>query len=215
MPAMGLIDRARASLRYDAWRAMAPENRPQALERLIREGVVEFGKHSYGTPQVNLDRDFDGRPVGARLLIGAYCSIADDVSIFLGGNHRPDWISTYPFRVRWRIEGAYTDGHPASRGDVRIGADVWIGERSTILSGIEIGHGAVVAATSTVTRDVRPYAIVAGNPAREIRRRFDDDAVDFLLQLRWWEWPEEKVRQMVPILCSGDIDALREATSPR
>jgi len=66
-----------------------------------------------------------------------------------------------------------------------------------------------------VTRDVRPYAIVAGNPAREIRRRFDDDAVDFLLQLRWWEWPEEKVRQMVPILCSGDIDALREATSPR
>ena len=209
-----LIDRARASLRYDAWRAMAPENVPQAFARLVHEGLVERGEHSYGTPRIYVDRDNDGQPVGGRLFIGPYCSMAGNVRIFLGGNHRHDWISTYPFRLMWGMEGAWTDGHPASRGDVRIGADVWIGEGATIMSGVDIGHGAVVGATATVTSNVRPYAIVVGNPAREVRRRFDDASVDFLLQLRWWEWPEERVRRMVPILCSSDVQALRDATSP-
>ena len=212
---MGLIDRVRASLRYDAWRAMPRENRRQAFERLLSEGLVELGKHSYGTPLVNVDRDFAGRSVGTgRLVIGPYCSIADNVVIFLGSNHRPDWISTYPFRVQWNIEGAYTDGHPATRGDVRIGADVWIGQAATILSGVEIGPGAVVGATATVTKDVRPYAVVVGNPAREVRRRFDDASVDRLLQLRWWGWPDERVRRMVPVLCSSDVDALLTTLPP-
>jgi acetyltransferase-like isoleucine patch superfamily enzyme len=206
---MGLIDRARASLRYDAWRSMPPENRLQAYERLIGGGIVSVGKHSYGTPHVNVDCDVAGRPIGtARLFIGPYCSIADDVVVFLGNNHRPDWVSTFPFRIRWNLEGAYADGHPATRGDVRIGADVWVGEGATILSGVEIGPGAVIGATATVSKDVRPYAIVVGNPAREVRRRFDDTAVDRLLQVRWWDWSDEYVRQMVPVLCSSDVEAL-------
>jgi acetyltransferase-like isoleucine patch superfamily enzyme len=174
--------------------------------------VVEIGTHSYGTPSVHIDRLPDGRTTGRRLIIGPYCSIAGGVQVFLGRNHRVDWISTYPFRARWDMPGAYEDGHPASKGDVRIGADVWIGDGATIMSGVTIGPGAVIAATTTVTKDVRPYAIVGGNPAREIRRRFDDADVDFLLWLRWWDWPEETIRATVPLLCSESLNELRAST---
>jgi acetyltransferase-like isoleucine patch superfamily enzyme len=183
----------------------------ELLQRLIEEGVVEFGPHSYGTPEVWIDRDPTGRPVGSRLFVGPYCSIAADVRVFLGGGHRPDWISTFPFRVQWNMSGAFEDGHPVSKGDVRIGPDVWIGRAATVMSGVTIGPGAVIAATATVTKDVRPYAIVAGNPARETRRRFADDDVDFLLGYRWWDLPDLRVRELVPLLCSPDLDALRKA----
>jgi Bacterial transferase hexapeptide (six repeats) len=123
-----------------------------------------------------------------------------------GGNHRPDFVTTYPFSAiaDWP-EAANIEGHPATKGDVRIGNDVWIGLGVTILSGVTIGDGAVLAARAVVTGDVPPYAIVAGNPARIIRRRFADDVIAKLLALRWWDWDQERVRRYIPLLMQPDI----------
>jgi acetyltransferase-like isoleucine patch superfamily enzyme len=149
-----------------------------------------------------------GRGERAHLRIGAYSSIATDSVFTLGGNHRPDWVSTFPFRVLWDMPGAWTDGHPRPEDDIVVGSDVWIGSEALILPGVKIGDGAVVGARAVVTRDVRPYAIVVGVPAREVRRRFSDEQVQALLDLRWWEWPVERIRANVDLLCAPDVDAL-------
>jgi len=168
--------------------------------------MATVGRHSYGNPLIL----HFGEPT--RLYIGNFCSIAGNVTIFLGGNHRIDWATTYPFNVmfkdRWPEVSEIT-GHPHSDGDVKIGNDVWIGFGSTILSGITIGDGAVIAAGSLVTKDVAPYQIVGGNPAKCIRSRFDEETITFLLKLRWWDWPDEKIRKNVKVLCSSEIEALR------
>ena len=147
--------------------------------------------------------------------VGRYCSIAGGVKFFIGGNHRPDWASTFPFRFVLGLPQAGEDGHPASKGPILVGNDVWIGENAVILSGVTIGDGAVVATESVVTRDVRPYAIVAGNPAREVRRRFPDDQVDELLALRWWDWPAAEIREIVPLLNGSPITALIDYAKAR
>ena len=110
------------------------------------------------------------------MIVGDYTSIASDVLFMIGGGHRMDWASMFPFRSHFRLPGAWSDGHPSSRGDIRIGNDVWIGSGALILSGITVGDGAVIGARSVVTRNVAPYAIVAGNPARHIRARFSPDS---------------------------------------
>lgn len=176
------------------------------LGRLIDEGIVCYGAHSYGEPTVLVWRDEHGMSLGGRVTIGRYCSIADGVTIFTGGNHRPEWVTTYPMRVMFELHGRNADGHPASKGDVIIGHDVWLSHGATILSGVTIGIGAVVGANAVVARDVRPYSIVVGNPAVEIRRRFDDDCVDRLLESRWWELSDSQVVSLVPVLCSPDVD---------
>ncbi len=123
-----------------------------------------------------------------------------------GGNHRIDWVTTFPFRAVYGLEGAYADGHPETKGDIEIGSDVWIGRGARVMSGVTIGHGAVVAAYSVVTKDVRPYAIVAGVPASERRRRFTDEQITALLQIAWWDWPMGRILASVPILCAGRIE---------
>jgi len=141
---------------------------------------------------------------GMTLTIGAYCSFAADVKIMLGGGHRTDWVTTYPFSV-FDPELGHIAGHPVSRGDVTIGSDVWIGREALILSGVEIGHGAVIGARAVVTRDVPPYAIVAGVPARVVRSRFDADLIARLLACRWWDWDAERIRKAGPLLLSNDV----------
>jgi len=116
------------------------------------------------------------------LIIGKYCSIAANVTIMLGGNHRYDWITTYPFSVIWPAY-SYIKGHPKSKGFVVIGNDVWIGRNAMIMSGVHIGDGAVVGAGSIITKDVPPYAIVAGNPAKVVRYRFNEDQIERLLRI--------------------------------
>jgi len=147
--------------------------------------------------------------------IGAYCSLAQDVQFVVGGNHHPEWVSTFPFRAAFGLPGAFEDGQPASRGPITVGNDVWIGLGALILSGVTIGDGAVIAAHSVVTKDVRPYAIVGGNPAREIRRRFDDETVKALLACRWWDWPEEELTSIVDLISGPDVDALLDYASRR
>jgi len=134
-----------------------------------------------------------------RITIGNYSSIAGNIEFIIGGNHRTDCISTFPFPEA---------GGPFSRGPIVIGSDVWIGRNALVLSGVRIGHGAVVGAGSIVTRNVRPYAVVAGNPAREHRRRFSDSQIEALLAIEWWNWPQQEVRSLGPLLASDDVEAL-------
>jgi acetyltransferase-like isoleucine patch superfamily enzyme len=176
------------------------------LAHLVARHGYEIAGASYGRPKVRFPEG------GAKLSIGRFCSIADGVEILLGGNHRTDWVSTYPFPEFARLwpEARGHTGHNQSRGDVRIGHDVWLGSQSMVLSGVTIGSGAVVAARSVVTRDVPSYAIVAGNPARTIRLRFDPRSVERLLALAWWNWPKDRIGRAMPLLMSGDIEGFIE-----
>ena len=113
----------------------------------------------------------------------------------LGGEHRSDWVTTYPFSAfpnEWQ-SAAKIPGHPASKGDIVIGNDVWIGNGALILSGVTVGHGAIIGARSVITKDIEPYAVYAGNPAKLIRYRFEQGVREELLRLAWWDWPHEKV----------------------
>jgi acetyltransferase-like isoleucine patch superfamily enzyme len=174
------------------------------LAHLARRYGFEIGAYSYGRPRVRFPES------GRHLAIGRYCSIADRVEILLGGDHRTDWVTTYPFPALpelWPTAAGRTGFH-ASRGDVLIGHDVWLGSGSMILSGVTVGHGAVVAAHAVVTRDVPPYAIVGGNPARVIRHRFGPETVEALLEAAWWDLEREEVERLIPLLQSEGVDGL-------
>jgi acetyltransferase-like isoleucine patch superfamily enzyme len=162
---------------------------------------LSMGRYTYGKPRI---RWYGGDTGSVR--IGAFCSLADDIVMTIGGNHLVDWPSTYPFRVKLGLPEAHADGYPGTKGDIEIGNDVWIGRGARILSGVRIGHGAVIGAYAVVTKEIRPYAIVAGNPAREVRRRFTDDQVDAMLAIAWWDWPEKKIIDNVRYLNQPAID---------
>jgi acetyltransferase-like isoleucine patch superfamily enzyme len=123
----------------------------------------------------------------------------------LGGEHRSDWLTTYPFTALCAQANCFS-GHPKTKGDVLIGNDVWIGNSALILSGVKIGDGAVIGARSVITKDVAPYSIFAGNPAKFYRFRFDEEKIAELLKISWWEWPFEKIMQAWPLLLSNKID---------
>lgn len=164
----------------------------------------DIGEYTYGAPRVVFP---DGK-----LRIGKFCSIAWNVTIYLGGNHRVDWFATFPFPSRPdRFPSAQgIDGFLDTRGDVTIGNDVWIGSDVIILSGVTIGDGAVIGAGSVVAADVEPYTIVAGNPARVVKKRFSDDVIVRLAEIKWWDWPCDKIDRNLRALCSGDSEKLDE-----
>jgi len=166
----------------------------------------EAGHYTYGTPEVLSFGE------GRKVKIGNFCSIAGGVRIFLGGNHRWDWVTTYPFSAIDE-SAAGIHGHPYINGDVVIGNDVWLGLSCVIMSGVTIGDGACVAAGSVVTKDVAPYSIVGGNPAHIIRKRFTDVQIEKLLTIKWWDWSIEKIRNYYPTLLSRDIDRFIEASA--
>ena len=162
-------------------------------ETLQRDGIVEIGRHTYGSPNVYAWNTL------TKLKIGNFCSIAEGVVFILGGEHRIDWITTYPFNV---IEDEWPNsksvkGHPSSKGDISIGHDVWIGHGALILSGVRIGNGAVIGAGSVVTRNVDDYAVVAGNPAKFVKFRFDETRINELLNMAWWDWSDEEINKNV------------------
>lgn len=170
--------------------------------RLVRAGRMTVGPHTYGIPIVKAyDHD------DARLVVGDYCSLSETAIVMIGGYHPIDRVTTYPLRIMWRLPGAGRDGYPARRGDTVIGSDVWLTQRSFVGGGVRVGDGAVVAAGAVVVRDVPPYAVVGGNPARVIRYRHSEEQREALLEIRWWDWPEERVREAVPLLAGDDVDA--------
>jgi acetyltransferase-like isoleucine patch superfamily enzyme len=164
----------------------------------------QIGRGSYGDLEV---LEFGE---GATLRIGAYCSFARGSQIFLGGEHRTDWVTTYPFTALDR-RLAHIEGHPKTRGDVTVGSDVWFGREAMVMSGVTIGDGAVIGARSLVTKDVPPYAIASGNPARVVRERFAPEIVARLLAAAWWTWEPERIAAAAPLLLNSDIEAFLAA----
>lgn len=153
-----------------------------------------------------------------RLIIGSFCSIGSGAVFMMAGNqgHRNDWASSFPF-FYMQEEPAFRAARDAYRpaGDTVVGSDVWIGSEAMVMPGIKIGHGAVIGSRALVTRDVEPYAIVGGNPARPIRKRFSDHDVALLLETAWWDWPLEQLAEAMPLLCSSDIAGLHRLWQER
>jgi acetyltransferase-like isoleucine patch superfamily enzyme len=178
----------------------------QYTRDILRRENFEIGEYTYGSPKIATHTE-------VKLKIGKFCSIASDVKIHLGGIHRMNLVTTYPFKAfpdKWPREKFLNSEEviAISKGDVIIGNDVWIGDGATILSGVKIGDGAVVGAMAVVTKDVEPYCIVAGNPARTVGKRFDDDTIRKLLEIRWWDWPIEKIDANLEIICSNRISEM-------
>lgn len=169
------------------------------------EHVCSIGRYCYSADVGSLKIEFYNGPK-CTLTIGSFVSIGPRVSIYVGGEHRTDWGSTYHFSEVFsdveKIDCIRT------KGDVVIGSDVWIGGNVVILSGVTIGDGAVIGAGAVVSKDVAPYSIVAGNPIREIRKRFTEEQRERLLRIKWWDWEDEKIDKIIPILMSGDIGKL-------
>ena len=171
---------------------------------------MSIGTGTYGDPIVywwNLE---------THLNIGKFCSIADRVVFILGGEHSTQSKSTFPFTSfpkQWKNID-FDSGQPISKGDINIGNDVWIGYRATILSGVSIGDGAVIGAGSVISKNVTPYSIVAGNPAKLIRMRFTNSQIKSLLKEAWWDWPTEKINAHILSLMRAPDGEFSEKESP-
>jgi virginiamycin A acetyltransferase len=184
------------------------------LKGIISNPQIEVGDytyyHSFDDPlsfEQNVRYAFPF--IGDRLVIGRFCSIAHGATFILnGGNHLTDTVSSYPFGIfgqGW--EHALPEAWP-NRGGTTIGHDVWICFEATIMPGVTVGHGAVIAAKSVVTADVPPYAIVAGNPARVVRLRHSEAEIDTLLGIAWWDWPIEQVSECARVIATGSVTDL-------
>ena len=172
---------------------------PQDVDRAFSwaGGTVSIGRCTYGVTESSINSWGSGG-----LSIGRYCSVAEGVSFFLGGEHRTDVITTYPLGHTSSHGGRLYKflGHPMSKGPILIGHDVWIGNGAKILSGVSIGTGAVIGAGAVVTKSVGPYEIWAGNPARKVKTRFSSDVIDALLRIAWWDWPLDLIETHQTIL---------------
>lgn len=150
-----------------------------------------------------------------QLIIGKFCSIASGATFMMSGNcgHRYAWISQYPLDIFAEGYDKNNNTPPKafiSKGNINIGNDVWIGAEALIMPGVSIGDGAVIGTRAVVTKDVEPYTIVGGNPAKLIKKRFSDEEIDILLRMKWWNWSEGKIKNNLDILRSGDIQKLAE-----
>lgn len=165
-------------------------------------GAEEFEKH------VTHHYDF----IGDKLVIGKFCAIASGIEFVMNGaNHQMNAVTTYPFGIMsngWEKIAFHLDNLPI-KGDTVIGNDVWIGQNVTVMPGVSIGDGAIIAANSTVTKNIPAYHIAGGNPATIIRKRFDDELVQYLLDIKWWNWSAEKIFNNLEILCSANTEAIK------
>lgn len=163
---------------------------------------TSVGVFSYGIPHIT----YFGND--SNLYIGKYCSIARNVTIMLGGDHQPQWCTTYPFNDMFTCMFPEIVNNPSSKGDVVIGNDVWIADGAKIMSGVTIGNGAVICANALVNKDVAPYTLVAGIPAKPIRKRFSDEIIEKLQEINWWDWDYEDIYDAIPILQSEQMERL-------
>ena len=165
------------------------------------EDVAKIGAFTYGAFKVT------GGDEGVKMSIGKFCSIALGAVFMLGGEHRGDWCTTYPFNVIMP-QFSYIEGHPRIKGDIVVGNDVWIGSGAKVMSGVHIGDGSIIAANAVVTKDVEPYTIVGGVPAKVIKKRFSDEKIQILEQRKWGDWNYEDIYNVIPLLQSENIEKL-------
>ena len=154
---------------------------------------------------------------GDKLIIGKFCQIASGVEFVMNGaNHQMNAVSTYPFYTLegWDMKPPEASDLPL-KGDTVIGNDVWIGQNAVILPGVHIGDGAIIGANSVVGSDIEPYTVVIGNPARQLRKRFDDELIDIMLQFRWWDKSIEEINGLIPILTCSDLDKVKKEIKAR
>ena len=185
------------------------------LKNIIKSPNILVGDYTYYDDFENVENfeknvkyHFDF--TGDKLIIGKFCMIASGVKFIMNGaNHLTDSLSTYPFAIFGKgWENAMEGKSYPIKGDIVIGNDVWIGHNATIMAGVKIGDGAIIATNSTVVKDVEPYAIVGGNPASEIKKRFQKSIIEKLLELKWWDWDIEKITQNIQNLTDNKIENL-------
>ena len=185
------------------------------LKNVVKNPNIIVGDYTYYDDFENVENfeknvkyHFDF--VGDKLKIGKFCMIASDVKFIMNGaNHLTSALTTYPFAIfgnGWKH--AMNNKSYPQKGDINIGNDVWIGYNATIMAGVTIGDGAIIAANSTVIKNVEPYSIVGGNPAKEIKKRFSEETISKLLELKWWNWDIEKITKNIQNLTDSEIDKL-------
>lgn len=190
------------------------------LKSVVTRKTIEVGDFTIYNDFVNDPRDFEKNNVlyhypinGDRLVIGKFCSIACGAKFILNcANHALRPLSTYTFPLffeEWDLPKSEVVSAWDNKGDIIIGNDVWIGYDAVIMAGVTIGDGAIIGTRAVVTKDVAPYSIVGGVPAHEIRKRFAPEVVERLRELKWWDWPEEKIRKAIPAIQAGDVETLK------
>ena len=195
------------------------------LKNVVTDPSIQVGDYTMYHDFRNDPRQFETNNVlyhypinHDKLTIGKFTSIACGVRFLLtSAHHTQKSLSTYPFPNFFEEWGLPVQAVPSAwdhKGDIHIGHDVWIGYEAVIMAGVTIGHGAIIGARAVVTKDVPPYTIVGGVPAHTIRRRFSDEVIAALLQIRWWDWPDEKIRRYLPAIQSGDLHRLLSALPP-
>ncbi len=190
------------------------------IKNVIKAPNIIVGDYTYYDDN-NAPTDFEKNNIlfnypkfGDRLVIGKFCAIASGTTFIMGpANHRISSVTTYPFNV---FGGAWEENTPDHlsqlpfKGDIVIGNDVWIGRESVIMPGVKIGDGAIIGAYSVVAKDIPPYTVAGGNPAKVIKKRFDDELTDILLKLKWWDFEAEKLVDFLPLLCDSDLEKVKE-----
>jgi len=187
------------------------------IKNVVKNPNIQIGEYTYYDDKDGAENFEDHVThfydfIGDKLIIGKFCAIARGIEFIMNGaNHRMRSVTTYPFNI---MGGGWEKSAPTLRdmpikGDTVVGNDVWIGQNVTVMPGIKIGDGAIIAANSTVTKDVPAYHIAGGNPARIIRKRFDDELISYLLELKWWDWSLKKIFENLDVLCSSDLTAIK------
>ena len=195
------------------------------IKNVVTAPNISIGDYTYYDDPVDptgFERNnvlFNYPEFGDRLIIGKFCSIASGVRFIMGpANHRISSVTTYPFQVFGGIWSEKAPPHLSQlpfKGDTVVGNDVWIGRESVILPGVHIGDGAIIAACSVVTKDVPPYGVVGGDPARLMKKRFSDELIGLLLEWRWWDEPPEQLAEDTLLLCDPDLASVRAALEKR
>lgn len=174
-----------------------------SLRNVLHTKVHTIGRHSYGDFELNWWGE-------SKIEIGSFCSIGRNNKAYLGGNHRHTYVSTFPFGIHGMtpseigIDNKLTN---TSNGNIVIGNDVWFGDNCVVMSGVTIGHGAVIANSALVTKDVEPYSIVGGNPAKHIKYRFEPKIIEALLKIQWWDWTDEVINSRKDKIYNSDIES--------
>lgn len=188
------------------------------IKNVITRPTILVGDYTYYDDNTGAERfeehvthhyDFNGD----KLIIGKFCAIAKGIEFIMNGaNHRMNSATTYPFNIMGGGWETFTPGleELPLKGDTVVGNDVWIGQNVTVMPGVHIGDGAIIGANSVVASDVPPYHIAGGNPCKIIRKRFDDDFIAYLLELKWWDWDADKIFRNMGALCSGDLARMKQ-----